>query len=327
MVELRRNSLRFSFPEVHEDAVMEISLTRTLRIPDDDRDYPLPPGLGDFPLRHIDDYTNRMPAAMVARGGVIMPMYQAEAIWIRFRSPEEYPFAVKVATGKINAVSGKAWTEDLGDHPQDYLAVPGQPWIDGYCVGKGIIRQFVAMPLGAGYTAEEQMSGKAEYGGIQLMVIPLRPELYRRVKYPEVTFLRKAMPVVECSMGLTPGGRMKQDLYDDPREISDYHPTARSRCFVHILNSLTWLDTTGEAPPQKPLTAAAYSEAGLPWFEWYSDLHALQASPELAKLKSALELSRRKEDLRVPEDEVALPLPVIPQGKVEGARIREWTGY
>ena len=29
---------------------------RTLRIPDDGRDYPLPPGLGRFPLRHIDDY-------------------------------------------------------------------------------------------------------------------------------------------------------------------------------------------------------------------------------------------------------------------------------
>jgi hypothetical protein len=49
------------------------------------------------------------------------------------------------------------------------VVVPEQPWLDGYCVEKGIIRQFVAMPLGAGYTAEEQISGKAEHGGLQIM--------------------------------------------------------------------------------------------------------------------------------------------------------------
>ena len=39
--------------------------------------------------------------------------------------------------------------------------------LDGYCVGKGISRQFVAMPLGEGYTAKEQLSGAAEHGGLQ----------------------------------------------------------------------------------------------------------------------------------------------------------------
>jgi hypothetical protein len=65
----------------------------------------------------------------------------------------------KVATGKINAVTGEGWTAGLNRNPQDYLIVPEQPWLDGYCVEKGVVRQFVAMPLGRGYTTEEQLTG------------------------------------------------------------------------------------------------------------------------------------------------------------------------
>ena len=79
-----------------------------------------------------------------------MPMYQSEALWIRFSA--RYPCAVKIAAGKINAVSGEAWTAELQDETQDYVVVPGQPWLDGFSVGEGLIRQFVAMPLGASTT-------------------------------------------------------------------------------------------------------------------------------------------------------------------------------
>ena len=37
--------LTFRFPEVHEDAGCSIVFQRTLRIPDDEKEYPLPPGL------------------------------------------------------------------------------------------------------------------------------------------------------------------------------------------------------------------------------------------------------------------------------------------
>ena len=91
-----------------------------------------------------------------------MPMYQSEALWIRFSA--RYPCAVKIAAGKINAVSGEAWTAELQSEPQDYGVVPGQPWLDGFSVGEGRIRQFVAMPLGAGDSVEEQLTGRAEFG-------------------------------------------------------------------------------------------------------------------------------------------------------------------
>ncbi|HUH13292.1 MAG TPA: hypothetical protein VMK65_09285 [Longimicrobiales bacterium] len=56
MIELRDDELVFSFPEVHPEAVMTVEFQHTLRIPDDDTDYPLPPGLGTFPLRHVEGH-------------------------------------------------------------------------------------------------------------------------------------------------------------------------------------------------------------------------------------------------------------------------------
>lgn len=224
MITLEGDQLVIRFPEVHEDAVLTISFQRTLRLPDDGVDYPLPPGLGGLPLRHLDDYADKLPKSWRRRGGVIIPMHQSEALWIHFSSPgwrrQAYPFAVKVAAGKINAVTGKRWSKALHREPQDYLVVPKQPWLDGFCVAKGVIRQLVAMPLGEGFTAEEQLTEKAEWGGIQLLVYPLRAELWRPV--PQLAFGLEAM--VRCSVrdfGLAPGGRMRQEIYADDRNLED----------------------------------------------------------------------------------------------------------
>src|SRR6266478_6074387 len=99
------DALVFTASEVHPEARLRIVFQRTLRIPDNGRDYPLPPGLGAFPLRHVDDCAERLPASWVKRGGVMLPMYQAEAMWLAFNDLG-YPFALKIAAGKINAVTG-----------------------------------------------------------------------------------------------------------------------------------------------------------------------------------------------------------------------------
>ncbi len=112
MITLEDDDLVFRFREVHEDAECSIQFQRTLRIPDDGTDYPLPPGLGEFPLRHLDDYVRRLPSEWLRRGGVIMPMHQAEAMWIDFIG-SNYPCAVKIATGKVCAVTGDAWVNHV----------------------------------------------------------------------------------------------------------------------------------------------------------------------------------------------------------------------
>jgi hypothetical protein len=62
MITLERDSLVFRFPEVHELAKTEVNFQRTLRIPDNGKHYPLPPGLGSFSLKHLEDFADRIPA-------------------------------------------------------------------------------------------------------------------------------------------------------------------------------------------------------------------------------------------------------------------------
>jgi hypothetical protein len=327
MIELRHDSLVFSFPEVHPSATVSIEFQRTLRIPDDDKDYPLPPGLGRFPLRHVDDFAARVASAWVEHGGVMLPMYQSEAMWLNFSAGYDderdasYPFAVKIATGKINAVSGQPWAAGLHRRPQqDYVVVPEQPWLDGYCVEKGIIRQFVAMPLGAGYTAEEQITGRAEHGGLQIMAFPMKREAFERrfPKRPRVRYARgMANMVCECApcmpdMGLAPGGRMKQEIHHDKYALSDWDLDHGSRCFVHIANSMVWRQITGSNPPTTPPTAEEYTRAGLPWFLWYDDKNsALQGSETLAGMKSVATLGKDKKDVPLPENQAVSPEHVV----------------
>ena len=64
MITLELDRLTFRFPEVHPDAACAIDFQRTLRIPDDGDDYPLPPGLGSFPLRHL---TQRVAAVVLPK--------------------------------------------------------------------------------------------------------------------------------------------------------------------------------------------------------------------------------------------------------------------
>ena len=160
---------------VHNDRIhigerFSVSFQRTLRIPDDGKVYPLPPGLGAFPIHPVADYLDRVPQTWRTQNSYFIPMYQREALWLGFDGATWKPNAVKIAIGKINAISGQAWDETLDADPQNYIVCPNQPWLDGINVGQSFIRQFVAMPLGLGYTVEAQVSGAEEFGGIQILV-------------------------------------------------------------------------------------------------------------------------------------------------------------
>ena len=60
--------LRFSFPEIHRDAICEISFDRTFRVSDDGNVYELPPPLGKLPIRHLDDYQPHLPQSVHEKG-------------------------------------------------------------------------------------------------------------------------------------------------------------------------------------------------------------------------------------------------------------------
>ena len=312
MIELTHDSLHFSFPDLHPDAHCSLSFQRTLRIPDDDKTWPLPPGLGRFPIVHVDDFAASLPADWYEHGGVAFPMYQSEAMWISF-SRSGYPFAVKIAAGKIDAVTGNTWSADLSKDPQNYLVLPTQPWLDGFSVKKGVIRQFVAMPLGSGYSAEEQITGHADHGGLQIQLYPMRPEIYKETIERRLRESTARLSTAVCApcpaqaapdMGLAPGGRMRQEIYEDEYGIDVWDRTHSSRCFVHICNSLVWQSITGKQPPYPPPTAKSYSAAGLPWFDYYrDDIAALSGSKILDALKSVFQFSQTKGETVLPENE------------------------
>ena len=327
MIELKNDNLVFRFPEVHADAVCRIGFQRTLRIPDDNREYSLPPGLGRFPLRHVDDHLDKAPESWGRHGGVFLPMYQAEAMWLNFDA--DYPMAIKVAAGKIDALTGESWANKLSNRPQNYLTVPNQPWLDGFCVGKGAIRQFVAMPLGRGYTAEEQLTGKAEHGGLQIIVYPMQAARYEAwAKERAARYARAdertcySMPAApQSEMGLAPGGLMRQEIYQDEYGFETWDRSARSRCYVHILNSEQYLQVSGAAPPSVPPTAKDYTDAGLPWFDYYGgDLTALDGAQKLAGLDSvAAKKIKQGEGVLVDNDPVQ---PAVVK-MLHGDRVRE----
>ena len=337
MITLERSRLVFRFPDVHKHAVCGIEFQRTLRIPDDERDYPLPPGLGGFPLRHLDDYASRLPEEWRERGGVVMPMHQSEAMWINFESPnsyryrQSYPFAVKIATGKICAITGDTWVNGLNGDPQDYVVLPKQPWLDGYCVEKGVIRQFVAMPLDEGYTVEEQLTGAAQHGGIQIVGYPMKAERYEELMArpkPVARSLRgpiclSAAPI--GGLGLAPGGRMKQDIYDDHYGMDAWDQEHSSRCFVTITNSAQWLAISGEPPPTKPPTAREYTEAGLPWFGYYDgDAKAVSGTEKFKGIKSVAQIDTEKGDDPKENETLDVNHVIRLRGR-NGNQVREYT--
>lgn len=285
-----------------------VEFQRTLRIPETGL-HPLPPGLGRFPLRRVEDYPDTAPAEWLARGGVMLPIYQREAMWLSFDAAE--PSALQVGVGKVCAVSGLPWIDHLVKDPQNYVVLPDQPWLDGINAGDGFIRQFVAVPLGSGATVEGQVTGQETHGGVQLRAVGLTEQALAQWRAAQearslVCSDEMAMaPPAACGadMGLGAGGRMRQEVYTDDRPLVDYDQSSARRVFVHLCSAAQWTAITGEVPPPTPVDRDAYVEAGLPWFDYYdADAQDLAASQTLANVKTVGEVLGTKEDSFVPVD-------------------------
>ena len=126
-------------PQDKSDVYIKISFKRTVRVTDTAHVNMLPPYLGDFPLYSVRDFASILPADLMQKGGIFFPMYQREAMWIRFSATR--PFAIKVYVGGVNAISGlpvleneatmlkrlKLYRENKS--LQDYIVAPEQYWL------------------------------------------------------------------------------------------------------------------------------------------------------------------------------------------------------
>ncbi|MEU6283057.1 hypothetical protein [Streptomyces sp. NPDC047028] len=320
-----------------------VRFVRTLRLPESGT-HALPPGLGEFPVRRVADYGDRVPEQLRARGGVMLPVYLREAMWLSFSGTTE-PAALQVGAGKVCAVSGEPWSGRLSRRPQNYLVLPRQPWLDGINSGKGTVRQFVAVPLGLGATVEGQVTGEEVWGGVQLQAFGLREDRlaeWRRLEDARRARMRSTGPVglygapapggmptagampapgampppgaaagygaapafgaapapgaapppgaaaprSAPAMGLGVGGSMRQEVYRDDRPLRHWSKEPSGRVFVHLVTPPEWRRITGEPAPPSPVDRAAYTRAGLPWYDYYDqDAEDLAPADTLGAVK------------------------------------------
>ncbi|KAF8547915.1 ubiquitin-domain-containing protein [Imleria badia] len=150
---------------------VRIEFHRLVRI-DNNKTHALPPHMGTFKLFNVGDASATLSKSILAKGGAFISMYQREAMWMSFKVPDQRNRAVKISVGGVNALTGLP--QNVSATPkQDYLSVGGQNgqlWLDGISTSPGVVRQFVAMPLGKGYTVEGQVTGAEDVGGIQIDV-------------------------------------------------------------------------------------------------------------------------------------------------------------
>ncbi|KAI0914989.1 hypothetical protein F4823DRAFT_630084 [Ustulina deusta] len=180
-----------------------ISFMRTVRVQGGQSCLP-PRGLGTFHLLNTQPYRNQLPPKAVALGGLFLPMYESEAMYITFDCQASDKFVVRPFLGGVNGISGKRLysTESAKSaalRKQDYIVTSEQHRLDGVSVRPGVVNQFVAMKINLepkkeevagdrpeadqgpengevpeprkGGTVEWQMTGNDEAGGIQLQII------------------------------------------------------------------------------------------------------------------------------------------------------------
>jgi hypothetical protein len=269
---------------------LTVSFHRTLRIPDDGGSYPLPPSFGRFPLYAGVDYQNRVPNSWSEPDSFFMPLHQGEALWLGFDGEWWHPSALLIGADGVNVITGEPWGAPLAFSPQNYVVIPDQPWLDGIRTRSGLVRQFVAMPLGEEFTLTEQMGGTSGHTGIQLCSYEAKPG-----RFPDEPPMRveSDVPLVMRSprggstMGIAPGGMIIQKIYPDRYGFDSWESDGTARAKVHIVNSLQFSSITGEAAPPPVISATDYTERGFPWFDlWDEDRSDLGSQSPLEDVKS-----------------------------------------
>ncbi|KAF1842273.1 uncharacterized protein K460DRAFT_345969 [Cucurbitaria berberidis CBS 394.84] len=195
---------------------LQISFMRTVCVRGNAKEVSPPLGLGTFPLFNTQAHRNELPPEVTSQGGLFLPMYEREAMYISFDCPDTTKFAVRPYLGGVNGISGEnlfyttpkdrlqSIESPSALREQDYIVIPEQDRLDGVAVRPGVVKQFVAMRRtheakedaksttllksltesgkqaldsmegtqeDAG-TIEWQMTGKDDFGGIQLQIIP-----------------------------------------------------------------------------------------------------------------------------------------------------------
>ena len=252
-----------SYPRVESDRVwlgerLAVSFHRTLRLPDNGTVFPLPAGLGRFPLVEVE-------------GELALPIHRHEAMWVGMAAAPWKPNALKVLAGGINAISGLADTARRRAKPRTIWSAHPSPGSTGSMLAAALIRQFQAAQIGAG-AAIEALHGLREQGGLTLLAFEPKPGRFPDAPPPQRGPMRLDRPREpdRHEMAFGPGGLVHQKLYPDAHGAETWDGASAVRLEL-VLVEADWLAArTGRHYPS-PIDAASYAAAELPWFELGDD--------------------------------------------------------
>jgi hypothetical protein len=249
-----RLEVRMEQDRIYVGERFSMTLQRTLRLPEDGKEYPLPPGFGSFRLDSVESLGAVAPPVWKATGGFIAPIYEREALWFQFSAARWKPNAVQVAVGGINAISGGPLREGLAADPQNYVVCPGQPWLDGINSGEGTIRQFVATATGLGDTIGEQLSGQAA-SALQVRVYDPRPGHFPDIGPAESDTAMSMFAEGAGEPGIGAGGAMTQKIYPDPYGLEIWDEKSFGVVHVFLVSPGRYRALIGKVPPPSPISA------------------------------------------------------------------------
>ncbi|RYO99412.1 hypothetical protein DL764_006807 [Monosporascus ibericus] len=251
---------------------------------------------------------------------------------------------IKIYCGGVNVVSAEHHSEDLStkfrrlklnmdkESIQDYIVTPEQLWVDGIATEPGIMRQFVAMPMGQGYTVEAQLTGKEINGGLQFEITSSLIKEITSTSHAENDFSVniktmsgktftvpcKLMELVleikrhiqdrevgvgggpESEMGIAAGGKIKQTIAQDRHDPRIWEDQVTLTIPVHILNTAAFRAVTGHTPPPCPIDASTYAEAHLPFFGLYEEPSSIAGHFEALKSVNEIEQDRGLAEMSEP---------------------------
>ncbi len=246
------------------------------RPPDDAKIYVFSARLEELPLCPASDFPDTLPASWLKQSNFLMSMKPNDPFSIRFTA--NYPFAVKVAVGNLDAMTGEPSISGLQKEPRNYFVVSGES------IANGITERSFVLPLNAGCVVNEQVFADQKIGRIDLKICPLRAESYfgeevahliprtlreffawfvygPSIKARQAEMERKDQtwrsdPLTDES-GAILLGRKFEDEFDpqlieeltDLREVADWDQTPSECCSIYVCNSSVWCQITGTIPP------------------------------------------------------------------------------
>lgn len=254
---------------VNSDAFTKLTIRfqRTMRLPDDGQTYRLPSGLGQFPLRRVEDFPHTAPNAWKGRGDLIMPMYESDGVLFCFSS--SYRFAARIGTGLGNIVTVPISSCDEHDSRR-YLLLPRRDQAN-----RAIHLEIVPLKASIYYDDENAF-----------FLPPNIPELFKKmILSPAIAASWENLPFIQQRYCDEEIGFQPETTYSPPppfhetarkhlleidSEAADRDQTQTAYCIIHICDATSWEKMTGLKLMYPPLTMDDYQSVGLPWFENYT---------------------------------------------------------